>query len=69
MLAIEMFPGALPSSLMSMYDSELKQLVLGLCTALKIHWEFGLISVLLESFAAIHVRQSHGLWFSLENSL
>lgn len=37
MLVIEMFPGTLLSSSMSMYDSKLKQLVPGLCTALKIN--------------------------------
>lgn len=56
------FPGTL-LSLLSIYDSELTQLVLGLCTALKINQEIDLTSLVLESFVAMRVRQSHDLWF------
>lgn len=55
MLAIEMFSGAfLLPSLMRIYDFALKQLIMGLCTAL--NWEIGFTSVVLESFAPMHVE-------------
>lgn len=53
MLAIEMFSGAFLPSL-RIYDFALKQLIMGLCTAL--NWEIGFTSVVLESFAAMHVE-------------